>query len=472
MTTATPGLTLLSVEQIEQVHAWSLKILAEVGLRIDSAEARRIFSQTGAATLLDEDRVLIRPELVEWAIRSAPHTIQIFDRTAVPRFNLGADRARFGIGVTNLYYQDPSSGENEFFNRRHLQASVRLGHVLPGYDVISTPGILRDIGPRQADLYASLDMLASTTKPLVLLVSDETQFAPLLDLFTILHGDLAQRPFIIPYFNPVTPLVMNEDTTRKMQTAVGRGIPFIYSNYGMVGMSTPVTPAGTLALLHAELLAGLVFSQVLKAGTPVVLGMLPAYFEMKTMVDFYDPRTMLLNLACAEMLAHYRLPHAGTSGSGNGWGADLIASGSLWMNHLTACIGRVGLAPFVGGSLGSKVFSPAMAVYAHEVIEQARAFAAGFEIDADSSALDDIFSEGPGGHFLTTPRTLRLFRSAYHTGKIFPHWGLEKWEESGKPQADALLREHTLQLLADAQPPPDSLDLLERGEQFIRNLQI
>ena len=51
-----------------------------------------------------------------------------------------------------------------------------------------------------------------------------------------------------------------------MFTAIERELPFIFSNYGMVGMSTPVTPAGTLAILNAELLAGLVFSQLVKAG--------------------------------------------------------------------------------------------------------------------------------------------------------------------------------------------------------------
>ena len=118
--------------------------------------------------------------------------------------------------------------------------------------------------------------------------------------------------------------------------------------------------------MNAELLAGLALAQLARPGTPVILGSLPAYFDMRSMQDFYDPHSLLINLACAEMMAHYGLPHAGTSGSGIGWGADLAAAGLLWMNHLTSLLGRSGLAPFVGGNLGSKAFSPAMAVYSHE----------------------------------------------------------------------------------------------------------
>jgi len=223
-----------------------------------------------------------------------------------------------------------------------------------------------------------LEMVANTIKPLIILISDEKQFLPGLVLLERLVGNLSVKPFVIPYFNPVTPLIINQSTADNMLTSIEYGLPFIFSNYGMAGMSTPISSAGTLALLNAELLAGVVISQLVKPGTPIILGSLPAFFDMKTMVDFFDPQTMLLNLACAEMMAYYHIPHAGISGSANGWGADLIASEALMMNHLTSCLGKVGMAPFVGGSFGSKVFSPTMVVNANEVIEQSRHFTNGF----------------------------------------------------------------------------------------------
>lgn len=227
-------------------------------------------------------------------------------------------------------------------------------------------------------MVALLEMVANTIKPLIILISDEKQFLPGLVLLERLVGNLSVKPFVIPYFNPVTPLIINQSTADNMLTSIEYGLPFIFSNYGMAGMSTPISSAGTLALLNAELLAGVVISQLVKPGTPIILGSLPAFFDMKTMVDFFDPQTMLLNLACAEMMAYYHIPHAGISGSANGWGADLIASEALMMNHLTSCLGKVGMEPFVGGSFGSKVFSPTMVVNANEVIEQSRHFTNGF----------------------------------------------------------------------------------------------
>ncbi len=207
--------------------------------------------------------------------------------------------------------------------------------------------------------------------------------------------------------------------------------------------------------------------QAARPGAPVILGSLPAYFDMRTMVAFYDPRSMLLNLACTEMMAGYGLPHAGTSGAENGWGPDLTAAGALWLNHITACVGGSGLAPFVGGNLGSLVFSPAAAVYAHDVIEQARAFAAGFTLDDAAFALDDRAAAGPGGSFLTAESTLRNLRRAYHDSRIFPHWGLEEWRAAGSPDATARLRRITAELIATAQAPMDRDELVARGEGWI-----
>ena len=147
---------------------------------------------------------------------------------------------------------------------------------------------------------------------------------------------------------------MNDETVSKMFVAIERGLPFIYSSMGMAGATTPITPAGTLVLLNAELLAGLVLSQLIKEGTPIFLGMLPAVFDMSGRGYFSDPMRFLQNLACAEMMAHYGIPHFGTGGGSIGWGADLISAGQHWINHLLGCMGKVGLAPFVGASLGGK----------------------------------------------------------------------------------------------------------------------
>ena len=255
-----------------------------------------------------------------------------------------------------------------------------------------------------------------------------------------------------------------------MTMVIDRGLPFIFNNYGMSGATAPITPGGTLALLNAELLAGLVFAQLVKPGTPVILGSLPAGFDMKSMMSLYTPHTMLLNLACAEMMAHYGLPHSGTSGSGPGWGPDLLAAGGFWMNHFSSLMGKVGLAPFVGGNFDSMVFSPAAVVYADEVIRQSRIFADGFGLDDASVAHDEIASIGPGGNFLISGSTCRLFRQMPYESRIWPSMTLNQWQAKGSVTAEATLRRHVTQVLDGLEPPADHDELMDRGRRFIDTL--
>jgi trimethylamine--corrinoid protein Co-methyltransferase len=462
---ARPRLTLLTAAQRQAVHEASLTILARSGLRLDSERAREVCRKGHAR--VEGDRVYFQREQVDAAIESAPAMIEIFDRRGRPAFRLGDGVTRFGSGVTNLWFQDPVTDELSPFSRADMGRCVRLCQALPNYDVISTLGVIRDLPPEIADLYAVLEMVANSTKPLVLLISDESLFPRALTLLEALRGDLGERPFIIPYLNPVTPLVINEGTSDKLLDSAARSIPVIYSNYGMSGMTTPLPCAGALALLNAELLGGLVLSQLAKPGAPIILGSLPMYFDMKTMIDFYDPQTHLINLGCAEMMAGYGIPHAGTSGSGDGWGPDLLAAGASWMNQVTSVVGQVGLAPFVGSTLNSKAYSPAMTVYGDEVIGACRLFARGFAVDDGALGAEEAIAALAGeGHFLTTPSTLASYRNAYYPS-LFPRIGLEKWLDLGKPRADSLVRHRARDLLAQAPAPEDREEILGKGEELI-----
>ena len=470
MSEVKPAIKVLTRNQIEKIHSYSLEILSKTGIRIDSLRARKLFAKTLGVS--DTDRVVRIPaELVERALKTAPSTVDIYDRRGNMQFQLGdgqGAQTRFGIGVTNLYYQDPATDEVTAFTRKHMEIAARLGNVLSSFDVISTIGFIQDTVPELADFYGTLEMIANTTKPLVILIYEKQCFDTSLELLEHLHGDLAAKPFIIPYFNPITPLVLNEDTAEKIFSTIERGLPFIYSNYGMSGATSPITAAGSLALLNAELLAGLVFSQLVNEGTPMILGSLPAGFDMRSMAGLYTPQTMLLNVACAEMMAYYELPHAGTSGSGPGWGPDLSAAGTLWLNHLTSCLGKVGLAPFVGGNFESLAFSPALVVYSDEIIRQARFFNQGFEISDASVALSEIDSIGPGGNFLMSDLTVALCREINFGSTIWPNLILDDWQAKGHPPADKALRARTRDLLDDLPVPEDHADMIARGESFIR----
>jgi trimethylamine--corrinoid protein Co-methyltransferase len=165
----------------------------------------------------------------------------------------------------------------------------------------------------------------------------------------------------------------------------------------------------------------------------------------------------------------YKIPHCGTSGSGNGWGADLLAGTTLCINHFTSCLGNAGMVPFVGGSFDSLVFSPELVVYADDVIHQSRLFASGFSLDDEAVGFSDISDIGPGGNFLLSDLTGKYFRDSMFSSTVWPFLTLDKWKAKGEPTAKKILRDRTIELLSNPAVPEDRNEILSKGEAFLKN---
>ena len=405
----------------------------------------------------DAERVRIPREIVAWALSVVLASVAINHRRgggAASQVGRREDRKEPASASASRTCSFRSRSDAVRRSRASTRRAAR-GWETRCRATTSSPrlGVLHDVPPERADLVAALEMIANTTKPLVVLVSREEVFEPVLDLLEACAA--ISRP---PICHPVRqPGHAAGDQRRDERQAVQRDRPrpagdLLQLRHGR--RDHPHPPRRHLALLNAELLAGLVLAQLIREGAPVILGCLPASFDMQTMWTYYGPETMLINLACGEMMAHYGVPHCGTSGSGGGWGADLLAADGFWLNHLTACVGTVGLAPFVGGNFDSQAFSPAVVVLA-DVISAGAALRGRLRARRSGRRVGRDRQVGPGGNFLTAKWTPRHFRDAYFRSPIFPRLSLETWEAQGSPKAGEALRARTVELLAHARPPED-----------------
>ena len=130
-------ITVLTPEQIDQVHTYTLNVLSTTGIRVDSVRARAVFSKA-IGNSFNGNRVRIPADLVECALKSTPSSIELFDRIGKAAFCLSGTQnlgTYFGIGVTNLWYQDPETDMVLPFSRKHIEISTRLGETLNSFDV-------------------------------------------------------------------------------------------------------------------------------------------------------------------------------------------------------------------------------------------------------------------------------------------------------------------------------------------------
>ena len=121
-----PHLTLMTEEQIHEAHSNTLRVLSETGVRVDSPEILQLLEHK--LNLRSQDRIIkFPPEVVVDAIKSAPKTIDLYDRRGEHKLKLGENRLAFGVGVTALFYQNPFDEKLDLFKRRNFQDLVRLG---------------------------------------------------------------------------------------------------------------------------------------------------------------------------------------------------------------------------------------------------------------------------------------------------------------------------------------------------------
>ena len=110
-TRAIPQLSLLTPDQIAFIHQSVLKILGVSGVRVRLAQRFSTAAEKARFNQSSRGAGTFPAEIVEWAMQAAPAAIDVYKRSGELAFRLGADRMRFGIGVTSLYYQDPLTDE-------------------------------------------------------------------------------------------------------------------------------------------------------------------------------------------------------------------------------------------------------------------------------------------------------------------------------------------------------------------------
>lgn len=470
---ARPVLTYLSEEETLLLHGAALEVLADTGVRVTTPEARELLLEAGAS-LHDEDTIRIPGELVERSLASAPSTFSIFDRNGTERLRLGSGTPYAGAGVTALYYEDPASGERREYTLADIGTSARVVDALGSIDLMSTPGVVKPSGDLRIELMNQrefLEMVTNTTKPLMVLVADGPSQEDIFEMASLIAGGreaLAARPFVFPYLNTVSPLLLNPETCDKLLIAADWGMPVVCQAAPQLGATSPVPVAGSVVISAAESLAALVISQLRRPGTPFISGVVPFVMDMRTAnVWVGGPEAIAWQSAFADLSRHWGLPMVGIGAGGTDAKAIDEQLGLESAYYTTnAFLSRVDLT-FDTGSLECGLgWSPVAAVIGDEVVRMVRSYTEGIRIDDETLSLDPIREVGPAENFLAHPQTLAGFRDIW-TPSILDTETRSQWEALGSPSLADRARTKTLEIISEHTVEALDLQIVQAMEQVI-----
>lgn len=459
----------LTEEQLEKLHDASLEILQRTGTRFYDEEALALLKKAGAK-VSDGSLVHIPPDLVDWAIRTAPKDIPIYDQTGRQTMLLGGYRSFFGVGSDCMHIYDLDSGKRRLAVLDDVVRGVRLVDALADLDFVMSMFLPNDVPEDTYERRQMAVMLQESTKPIVFVGIEEQSTIFAIQMASLVAGGLEElqlRPFIINYVNTVSSLKHNQESVRRMLYAAERNIPTIYAPGNSPGVTSPMTLAGSLAVGNAGQLAGLVLSQIKREGSPLLRSN-PGGFamDMRSMVSLYTAPDV--GPYGWDLTHYYGIPTFGAAGCSDSKIFDGQAAAEAALTLFENAVNGVNLVHDVGYLDCAMTGSLELVSFCAEVISWLRQYLKEIEINDETLALDLIHEAGPDGHFLEAEHTLRHVREAW-TPKIMDRLDFPRWEDKGSTTLQHRANLHVKEILENHRAEPLSNRIIEKLEAIVQH---
>jgi trimethylamine--corrinoid protein Co-methyltransferase len=465
----------LSKKAIQDIHTGSLELLSEVGIEVANEKARNIFSQHGAR-VGENYRVIIPPHLVEDAMRQVPEEFKLYGRQEQNNVHYRPGCFYASTGGSAQYVLD-LQGRRRPATCKDLHDIISLVDELQYIDLISLPIYLNDVPREDVDVNRFFAGLKNSTKHIIGAVYTTEGLAKVCKMAEIIGGkSWKDKPIISIVLCPViSPLRLDEFATDIMVEAAEQGI--ITYNFSMtqVGCTAPMTMAGTLVTLNAEVLAVTTLIQLIHPGLPTLYCSVPGLTDMRTGQFITGGiEYALINAGAVQMAQFYNMPIWATAGRTDSKIPDAQAA---YEHALTV--------PYVVGAGANHVSCGAgfidfvltvsfeQYVIDNEIIGMVKRMKRGFVVNPETLALDVVKRVGPGGNFMAEEHTVCYMREELYQPVLSDRLGWEQWNEGGRKDARIRASQLASDLIENHEPagltPAQEKDILNAIDGIIQD---
>ena len=460
----------VSDDELEAIHEASLRVLAETGIDFLDETARRQLVDVGCQ--VDGDRVRFDPDLVMHLVSTAPAEFTMHAPSPARNLHMGGDVLTF-TSVASPPFVTGLGRDRRDGNRDDYRNLIKLGQVLNAvHTVAGYPVEPMDLHPSIRHLYATHDMLTLSDKvPFVYSLSRQRNLDAI-EMTRIArgadHDAMDVEPSLYSVINASTPLRYDTVMLHGIQEMSARNQCIVITPFTLAGAMAPVTVAGALVLQNAEALAGIAYTQVVRAGAPVIYGAFTSNVDMRSGAPaFGTPEYWKACLISGQLARRYRVPYR----SSNVNASNSVDAQSAYESVIAlwgAVMGGVNLLLHGAGWLeGGLLASYEKMVIDADVLNMITAMLEPVVIDDAALAVEAIAEVGPAGHFFGTQHTQDRYATEHFQPMVSSWANFETWDEGGRieahQRAEALAR-----TLVDAhQEPPMAADRRAALDDFL-----
>lgn len=462
-------LKVLSPDEMAMVHEKALALLAERGVVFQTDDAVDTFRRHGAK--VTDHTVFLDRQLVEGCLEQCPAT-----------FRLEALNPARSVTVGEGLLVHPAGGEvfiaDSDGNRRSptLRDFADLQKIYQACDNVDIAGFQPlsplDVADRVKGLYCTLVSLQNSDKPILspMELDSVAQKEECLQMFNLAFGRENYLDDHYVTWHAVcsnSPFFYADFACEGIRVYAEHNQPIVLVSAPMTGITSPIYLYATVIMTMAELLAGLVYAQLVRPGVPVVPSASLTYGNLRFATwECASPDTALLLGAAIQMFKDfYHLPARSQTGVTSAKTVDYQAGLETMQSFLFAALAGANLTSQSVGTLANLMASSLeKTVLDDEMIARVRYILAGMDTSPAAMGLDDLLAAEPCQDFLTTPSTLAHFRDGWQP--TLSDWrSYEAWEEDGREDVAAAARRKVADMLAAA--PSTLLD--SEQERLLRD---
>jgi trimethylamine--corrinoid protein Co-methyltransferase len=455
---------------VEAIHGSALRVLAETGMRVLDASARQLYAAAGAQ--LDGDRVRFEPAMITDRLASVPKTFILAARNPNRTLYFGDTDCIFSSVGGPAYVMDNDRGRRdgtfaEMCDYLRLIQSLNILHQEGGgpFEPLDLPA-----NTRHLDIYRAQITLLDKNWQTQTLGRARTMDG--IELAAIALGktveEFSKTPTLMGIINTNSPLQLDIPMAEGLIAMATHGQVLVITPFTLAGAMSPVTLAGALVQQHAEAVAGIVLTQIVRPGVPVMYGGFTSNVDMKSGAPaFGTPEYTKAAQASGQLARHIGVPFR----SSNVTAANDVDAQAAYESQMALWGSMMGGAHLIehaaGWMHGGLTASFEKLIVDAEMLQMMAAYFDPIVVDTDTMAVSAIRDVGPGGHFFGSAHTMERYETAFYP-PLLSNWDNHPtWLERGGIQARERANTIWKQLLSEYEQPPINAGIVEELDRYI-----
>jgi trimethylamine--corrinoid protein Co-methyltransferase len=449
----------LSEDRVEAIHEAGLTVLESFGMRVLDARARGLYAGAGAE--VDEGAMQVRLDraLVTELVARAPSRFTVHARNPARDVSVGGRDVMFTAVGGPAYVSDLERGRRpgtyaEMCDYIRLIQSLNILHQEGGgpFEPLDLPA-----NTRHLDLtYAEITLTDKSWMPQSLgtgRTMDAIEMAAI--AFGLNREAMKDHCCLTGVINTNSPLQLDIPMAEGLIALAEHGQCNIVTPFTLAGAMSPVTVAGALAQQHAEALAGIALTQIVRPGVPAVYGGFTSNVDMKTGAPaFGTPEYTQAAQISGQLARRIGMPFRSSNVTAAN-ACDAQAAYESQMALWGSLMGGAHMINHAAGWLGGGLTASfEKLIIDAEMLQMMAAYFQPPEVSEATLALDAIREAGPGGHFFGTAHTLERYETAFYAPLVSNWDNHDSWVQRGSVEAAGRANQIWKQLLEEYEQPP------------------